>query len=86
MNVGLKDNRQMCKYSAGCYQKNPMHLEKFKHPEKEKSKSNFYRGLGMTLGGRNGILLAHFLATVVTIIFSRIIFLSLIAKITLIFD
>jgi len=40
MNVGLKDNRQMCKYSAGCYQKNPMHLEKFKHPEKEKNKEN----------------------------------------------
>ena len=40
MDVALKDNRQMCKYGAGCYQKNPMHLEKFKHPEKEKSKSS----------------------------------------------
>jgi hypothetical protein len=35
MDVERKDNRQMCKYGAQCYQKNPMHTEKFKHPEKE---------------------------------------------------
>jgi len=36
MNVERKDNRQDCRYGEGCYQKNPMHHEKFKHPEKEK--------------------------------------------------
>eukprot|EP00088_Acartia_fossae_P043085 TRINITY_DN4530_c0_g1_i1.p1 TRINITY_DN4530_c0_g1~~TRINITY_DN4530_c0_g1_i1.p1 ORF type:complete len:468 (-),score=108.69 TRINITY_DN4530_c0_g1_i1:803-2182(-) len=34
---GRRDNRQMCKYGTGCYQKNPMHHEKFRHPEKEKN-------------------------------------------------
>jgi hypothetical protein len=24
---------QMCKYGRDCYQKNPMHTEKFKHPQ-----------------------------------------------------
>lgn len=37
MDVERKDNRQMCKYGVQCYQKNPMHTEKFKHPEKQKS-------------------------------------------------
>ena len=31
----VQDHRQMCKYSTDCYQKNPMHQEKFKHPPKE---------------------------------------------------
>jgi len=31
-----RDYRQACKYGAGCYQKNPEHKAKFKHPEKEK--------------------------------------------------
>ena len=29
---GAADGRQMCKYGKECYQKNPMHTEKFKHP------------------------------------------------------
>ena len=43
---GAADGRQMCKYGQECYQKNPMHTEKFKHPsdkdsvkEKEKTAS-----------------------------------------------
>ena len=31
-----RDYRQACRYGAGCYQKNPEHKAKFKHPEKEK--------------------------------------------------
>lgn len=27
-----KDPRRACKYGAKCYQKNPIHLEKYKHP------------------------------------------------------
>ena len=34
---GSKDFRQMCKYGKGCYQKNPMHHQKFKHPKDEES-------------------------------------------------
>ena len=30
--TGAADGRQMCKYGKECYQKNPMHTEKFKHP------------------------------------------------------
>jgi len=30
-----RDYRQDCKYGAGCYQKNPEHKAKFKHPEKK---------------------------------------------------
>ena len=36
------DGRQMCKYGKECYQKNPMHGEKFKHPsddDKEEKKA-----------------------------------------------
>ena len=37
-----KDYRQMCKYGEDCYQKNPMHKQKFRHPtnkvEKEETK------------------------------------------------
>ena len=36
-----KDFRQMCKYGEDCYQKNPMHHQKFRHPkpgDKEKCK------------------------------------------------
>jgi len=29
-----KDHRQMCKYGENCYQKNPMHHQKFRHPAK----------------------------------------------------
>lgn len=29
---GAADGRQMCKYGEECYQKNPMHIEKFRHP------------------------------------------------------
>ena len=32
-----KDIRQMCKYGENCYQKNPMHHQKFRHPSKEKT-------------------------------------------------
>lgn len=32
------DYRQMCKYGVNCYQKNPMHHQKFKHPSKEAEK------------------------------------------------
>jgi len=40
MNVERKDHRQPCRYGESCYQKNPMHREKFKHPEKEDDKEN----------------------------------------------
>ena len=30
-----KDVRQMCKYGGNCYQKNPMHHQKFRHPSKD---------------------------------------------------
>ena len=29
------DLRQMCKYGSNCYQKNPMHHQKFRHPVQE---------------------------------------------------
>ena len=34
-NSAAKDFRQICKYGANCYQKNPMHHQKFRHPTKE---------------------------------------------------
>ena len=36
---GKKDFRQMCKYGASCYQKNPMHHQKFRHPAKTSAAS-----------------------------------------------
>jgi len=40
MNMG-RDNRPECRYGAGCYQKNPDHKNKFKHPDKnENEKEN----------------------------------------------
>ena len=30
----VKDARQMCKYGENCYQRNPMHHQKFRHPSK----------------------------------------------------
>lgn len=33
------DYRQMCKYGLNCYQKNPMHHQKFKHPKKSPEKT-----------------------------------------------
>ena len=30
-----KDDKQDCKYGGGCYQKNPAHKEKFRHPQDE---------------------------------------------------
>lgn len=41
--VAKKDFRQMCKYGKDCYQKNPMHHQKFRHPkdgESEPQKDN----------------------------------------------
>jgi len=35
-----RDYRQDCKYGAGCYQKNPEHKAKFKHPEKNQQPKN----------------------------------------------
>ena len=35
-----RDYRQDCKYGANCYQKNPEHKAKFKHPESEPDKEN----------------------------------------------
>lgn len=32
-----KDPRPVCKYALKCYQKNPEHLKKFKHPKKQRS-------------------------------------------------
>lgn len=29
-----EDSRTVCKYGADCYQKNPAHLKKYKHPKK----------------------------------------------------
>ena len=37
---GKPDYRQMCKYGTDCYQKNPMHHQKFKHPSTELKKSD----------------------------------------------
>ena len=34
----VKDVRQMCKYGENCYQKNPMHHQKFRHPNKNQTK------------------------------------------------
>jgi len=34
------DYRQMCKYGINCYQKNPMHHQKFRHPEKEQQQAD----------------------------------------------
>ena len=31
---GSNDNKPLCKYGKDCYQKNPLHLQKFKHPTK----------------------------------------------------
>lgn len=38
MNTGgpRTDHRQLCRYGAECYQKNPMHHEKFRHPNERK--------------------------------------------------
>lgn len=33
-----RDNRPLCRYGAGCYQKNPEHKARFKHPTQEKRK------------------------------------------------
>lgn len=35
MNSNGEDSREACKYGAGCYQKNPLHKDKFKHPQSE---------------------------------------------------
>ena len=35
-----RDYRQDCKYGEKCYQKNPEHKAKFKHPESEPDKEN----------------------------------------------
>ena len=35
-----RDYRQDCKYGTNCYQKNPEHKAKFKHPESEPDKEN----------------------------------------------
>ena len=32
---GKVDYRQMCKYGKDCYQKNPMHHQKFRHPDSD---------------------------------------------------
>lgn len=32
--VSKKDNRKLCKYGSECYQKNPFHLAKFRHPKR----------------------------------------------------
>ena len=39
-----RDYRQDCKYGTNCYQKNPEHKAKFKHPESEPDKENKNRG------------------------------------------
>ena len=39
------DYRQMCKYGKDCYQKNPMHHQKFRHPESDESKASKKRQL-----------------------------------------
>lgn len=36
-----EDKRTACKYGDKCYQKNPKHLEKFKHPPSDNLKVNF---------------------------------------------
>ena len=36
----LRDYRPDCRYGAGCYQKNPEHKAKFKHPDKDEKKKD----------------------------------------------
>lgn len=40
-----KDDREACKYGANCYQKNPDHRKKFKHPKKRKSVNKAFKHL-----------------------------------------
>jgi hypothetical protein len=39
------DYRQMCKYGKDCYQKNPMHHQKFRHPDSDEAKASKKRQL-----------------------------------------
>ncbi|KAB7498643.1 Histone PARylation factor 1 [Armadillidium nasatum] len=39
MDIYLNDKRTPCKYGENCYQKNPHHIKKFKHPPKDKEDS-----------------------------------------------
>ncbi|RXG70274.1 Histone PARylation factor 1 [Armadillidium vulgare] len=39
MDIYLNDKRTPCKYGENCYQKNPHHIKKFKHPPKDKKDS-----------------------------------------------
>lgn len=36
-NLKEADNRPDCRYGPDCYQKNPVHHEKYKHPPKRNS-------------------------------------------------
>lgn len=35
----FEDNRPICKYGEKCYQKNSYHLARFRHPQREPSKT-----------------------------------------------
>lgn len=39
------DYRQMCKYGKECYQKNPMHHQKFRHPKTDEVEAGKKRQL-----------------------------------------
>ena len=39
-NFGNSDNRMVCRYGNRCYQKNPDHLRKFKHPNVQTPNKN----------------------------------------------
>ena len=43
-----QDDKQDCKYGGGCYQKNPAHKAKFRHPEKEGNTSDNVDGTVVT--------------------------------------
>ena len=44
------DLRQLCKYGTNCYQKNPMHHQKFRHPSPESSDETIGSTLVMNAG------------------------------------
>lgn len=39
MKIFAKDTRIACRYGVKCYQKNPVHQEKYKHPPIQKVRS-----------------------------------------------
>lgn len=42
MNKNTIDLRTLCKYGEKCYQKNSLHLKRFKHPQKIEEKEKVW--------------------------------------------